>query len=165
MSHEEEGPNPIALVHRWRAALDTQMHFNDMLIRTRAAGLSIVIAVFGGAALAVEQFPQHLALFPGVSVHLAAIVMFFGLLLLFSIFVLDYFYYYRMLLAAVERSEQIEAESQRPGEPIAFDLTGPISRRVSRTRATLVLWVFYGAPFLCGIVFMIFLAMLPPPTP
>ena len=114
MSEEAEGPDPIALVHRWRAALDTQMHFNDMLIRTRAAGLSIVVAVFGGAALAVEKLPQHVALFLGIDVHLAAIVMFFGLLLLFSLFVLDYFYYYRMLLAAVERTEQIEAHSQIP---------------------------------------------------
>ena len=93
MSQEEEGPNPIALVHRWRAALDTQMHFNDMLLRTPAAGMSIVIAVFGGAALAVERFPQHVMLFHGLSVHLAAVVMFFGLLLTLSIFVLDASYY------------------------------------------------------------------------
>ena len=162
MSPDPE-PNPIALVHRWRAALDTQMHFNDMLLRTRAAGMSIVIAVFGGAALAVEKFPQHVALFHGLSVHLAAVVMFFGLLLLLSIFVLDYFYYYRMLLAAVERTEEIEAASQQSGEPIAFDLTGRVSRRVSRMRARLVLWVFYGVPFLCGAVFMMYLARIPPP--
>jgi hypothetical protein len=154
----------IALVNRWRAALDTQMHFNDMLLRTRAAGMSIVIAVFGGAALAVERFPEHVTLFRGVEVHLAAIVMFFGLLLLFSIFVLDYFYYYRMLLAAVERTEEIEAASQREGEAISFDLTRPISRRVSRTRARLVLWVFYGVPFFCGTVFMLYLAMIPAPA-
>jgi hypothetical protein len=160
---QDPDPNAVALVQRWRAALDTQMHFNDMLLRTRAAGMSIVIAVFGGAALAVEQFPQHIALFQGTSVHLAAIVMFFGLLLLFSIFVLDYFYYYRMLLAAVERTEQLEAVSRRPGEPMEFDLTGAISRRVSRARATLVLSVFYGVPFLCGSVFMMYLAMIPPP--
>jgi len=131
-----EDLSPVALVHRWRAALDTQMHFNDMLIRTRAAGMSIVVAVFGGAALAVEKFPQHVTLFFGIDIHLAAVVMFFGLLLLFSLFVLDYFYYYRMLLAAVERSEKLEADSRRPGEPIAFDLTGAISGKVSRLRST-----------------------------
>jgi len=157
--------NAVALVHRWRAAIDTQMHFNDMLIRTRTAGMSIVVAVFGGAALTVEKFPQHVELFFGIDVHLAGVVMFFGLLLLFSLFVLDYFYYYRMLIAAVERTEELEAESRRPGTPIAFDLTGPISRKVSRTRATLVLWVFYGVPFVCGAVFMIYLAMIPSLAP
>jgi hypothetical protein len=162
--NEAPEPKAVALVQRWRAALDTQMHFNDMLIRTRAAGMSIVVAVFGGAALAVEKFPQHVALFFGIDVHLAAVVMFFGLLLLFSLFVLDYFYYYRMLLAAVERTEDLEAESQRPGAPIAFDLTRPISRKVTRARATIVLWVFYGVPFLCGAVFMSYLAMIPPPA-
>jgi hypothetical protein len=158
-----DDPNPVALVNRWRAAVDTQMHFNEMLIRTRAAGMSIVVAVFGGAALAVEKFPQHVTLFLGLDIHLAAVVMFFGLLLLFSLFVLDYFYYYRMLLAAVEKTEALEAQSRRPGEPIAFDLTGAISHKVSRVRATIVLWVFYGVPFVCGVVFMVYLAMIPPP--
>ena len=160
-----QDPNPVALVTRWRAAIDTQMHFNDMLIRTRAAGMSIVVAVFGGAALAVEKFPQHVTLFLGIDVHLAAVVMFFGLMLLFSLFVLDYFYYYRMLLAAVDKTEALESESRQPGSPLAFDLTGSISSKVSRARATIVLWVFYGVPFVCGSVFMIYLAMIPPPLP
>ena len=94
--------------------MDTQMHFNDMLLRTRSAGMSIVIAVFGGAAVTLERFPQDLLL-SGARIPMAAVVMFFGLLLLFSMFVLDYFYYYRMLLAVVERTEEIEAESRRPG--------------------------------------------------
>jgi hypothetical protein len=158
-----EDVNPVALVNRWRAAVDTQMHFNDMLIRTRAAGMSIVVAVFGGAALAVEKFPQHVTLFFDIDVHLAAVVMFFGLLLLFSLFVLDYFYYYRMLLAAVAKTEALEADSRRPGSPLAFDLTGAISSKVSRVRASVVLWVFYGVPFVCGGVFMFYLAMIPPP--
>lgn len=37
--------NPVALVRRWRACIDTQMHFNDMLLRTRSTGTSIVLAV------------------------------------------------------------------------------------------------------------------------
>jgi hypothetical protein len=152
--------NPVALVQRWRACIDAQMHFNDMLLRTRSAGMSIVIAVFGGAAVTLERFPQQVVL-SGASIPMAAVVMFFGLLLLFSIFVLDYFYYYRMLLAVVERTEEMEAASRRPGEELEFFLTGAISRRVSRTRAGVVMWLFYGVPFLMGFVFMLYLAGLP----
>jgi hypothetical protein len=153
--------NPVALVQRWRACMDTQMHFNDMLLRTRSAGMSIVIAVFGGAAVTLERFPQDVLL-SGARIPMAAVVMFFGLLLLFSMFVLDYFYYYRMLLAVVERTEEIEAESRRPGAQIELFLTGAISGRVSRARARVVMWLFYGVPFLIGLVFMLYLAALPP---
>ena len=152
-----DGPDPIALVNRWRACIDTQMHFNDMLLRTRAAAMSIVIAVFGGAAVALERFPQNLMLFPGVGVPMAAIVMFFGLLLLFSVFVLDFFYYYRMLIAVVERTEEVEKESRNTGTHIDLSLTGAISNRVTRTHAGLVLWVFYGVPFFIGLAFMLYL--------
>jgi hypothetical protein len=31
-------------------------------------------------------------------------------------------------------------------------------------RARLVLWVFYGVPFLCGATFMLYLARIPPPA-
>ena len=157
-----EDQNPVALVQRWRACIDTQMHFNDMLLRTRSTGMSIVLAVFGGAAVTLERFPEHVTL-SGTSVHMAAVVMFFGLLLLFSIFVLDYFYYYRMLLAVVEQTEELEASSRRAGEPIAFSLTGCVSRRVSRARAAFVMWVFYGVPFAIGFVFMLYLASIPAP--
>lgn len=150
-------PNPVALVNRWRACIDTQMHFNEMLLRARAAAMSIVMAVFGGSAVALERFPRDLELLPGVGIPMAAVVMFFGLLLLFSVFVLDFFYYYRMLLAVVERTEQLENESRRPGEPVEFFLTSAISSRVTRTRATLVLWVFYGVPFFIGLSFMLYL--------
>ena len=95
-----------------------------MLIRTRAASISIVVAVFGGAALAVEK----------------------------------------LLLAAVEKTEALEVESRLPGSPLGFDLTGAISSKVGRVRATIVLWVFYGVPFVCGGVFMIYPAMIPPPA-
>jgi hypothetical protein len=140
------------------------MHLSDMLLRTRAAAVSIVMAVFGGAAVALEKFPQNLVLLAGVDIHISAVVMFFGLLLLFSIFVLDYFYYYRMLIAVVERTEELEAASRRPDEPIEFFLTGAISGRITRRRAAAVLWVFYGVPFLIGVVFLL-LSTLPVPAP
>jgi hypothetical protein len=52
-----------------------------------------------------------------------------------------------MLLAVVERTEEMEVASRRPGEGLEFSLTGAISRRVSRRRAGVVMWLFYGVPF------------------
>jgi hypothetical protein len=149
----------IAYVQRWRAVIDTQMHFNDMLMRTRAAGVSIVIAVFGAAAVSLAQYPAQLLL-AGTTIHIAVVIVLFGLLLLASLFVLDYFYFYRMLIAVVQRAEELEIESRRPGEPLELNLSSCLSRSISRTRASLVLFFFYFIPLLSGLLFLLLIAHL-----
>ena len=153
----------VASVQRWRTVIDTQMHFNDMLMRTRTAGVSIVITVFGAAAVGLAQFPTRVITMPGASIHIAAIVILFGLLLLATLFVLDYFYFYRMLIAVVRHGEEMEAESRKPTAPIAFNLTCCISDCISRRRAAAVLLAFYGIPFVSGLIFLVYLALLRPP--
>src|SRR5438128_593525 len=91
------------VLEEWKTVIDTQMHFNDMIIRMRTAGVSVVIAVYGAAALALGQYPNRFLKLAGVPFHVAAPIIAFGLLLLASIFVLDYCYYFRLLLGAVLR--------------------------------------------------------------
>ncbi len=80
-------------------------------------------------------------------------------MLLATLFVLDYFYFYRMLLAVVRHGEGVEANS-KPSSPIAFNLTGCISDCISRKRSSAVLLVFYGIPFVSGLIFLLYLALL-----
>ena len=148
----------LASVQRWRVVIDTQMHFNDMLMRTRSIGVSVVTGVFGAAAVSLAQYPDHFMTVPGVTIHVAAIVIVFGLLLLAGMFVLDYFYFYRMLLAVVRHGEQMESESRSPTAPFEFGLTSCISRSISRRRASMVLFTFYGIPFVSGILFLLYIA-------
>jgi hypothetical protein len=153
----------VASVQRWRTVIDTQMHFNDMLMRTRAAGVSIVIAVFGAAAIGFAQYPNRLiTMVPGATIHIAAIVIIFGLMLIATLFVLDYFYFYRMLIAVVRHGEELEAESRKPTSPIEFNLTCCISDCISQRRASVVLLAFYGIPFVSGLIFLLYLALLRP---
>jgi len=159
-AHTNIRDQQLAAVQRWRGLIDTQMHFNDMLMRTRTVSLSIVMAVFGAAAVALAQFPDRLTTIPGSTVHVSAVVMAFGLLLLVSIFVLDYFYYYRLLLAVVRLTEEVEAASRDPLAPIELWLTSRLSECVSARRASLVIFAFYGIPFGSGLLFMLYLMML-----
>jgi hypothetical protein len=152
----------VAVVQRWRTVIDTQMHFNDMLMRTRTAGVSIVITVFGAAAVGLAQYPGRLISMPGATIHVAAIVIIFGLLLLAALFVMDYFYFYRMLIAVVRHGEEMEAESRGPKSPIAFNLTCCLSDSISRRRASFVLLAFYGIPFVAGLIFLTYLVTLNP---
>jgi hypothetical protein len=154
--------NAMAAVQRWRALLDTQMHFNAMIVQTRAIGMSVIIAVFGAAALSLARAPDRFFVLPWISIPLAAVVMIFALLLLVALFVLEYFYYYPLLLTVVERTERIEVESQQAGSAIAFDLTSALSKRVSARRAAIVLAFFYGVPLLTGCLFLTYVMSLRP---
>lgn len=152
----------LATVQRWRGFLDTQMHFNTMLMQLRAIGVSIVIAVFGAAAVALAQYPEHLLVLPGTTIHIAAIVIFFGLLLLLAVFVLDYFYYYRMLLSVVRCTQELEREACGPTGAIPLSLTCRIATDVPPSSATAALLVFYAIPLASGLLFLTYLAWIAP---
>ncbi|HJY78067.1 MAG TPA: hypothetical protein VKE95_15630 [Burkholderiales bacterium] len=152
--------NQLAFVQRWRAVIDTQMHFNDMLMRTRSIGLSMVIAVYGAAIVSAGQYPDSTVTFFAYRLHVGVGIFFVGMLLLVSLFLLDRCYYFRMLIATVELAEEIERESGSAMQPIELKLTQHVSASVSRRTASLVLWLFYAVPFLIGLLFLTGLVVL-----
>ena len=154
----------VATVQRWRTLIDTQMHFNRMLMRTRFTGVSIVMAVFGAAAIGLAQDPGHAIGIFGARIHISVAVIVFGLSLLGTLFVLDYFYFYRMLLAVVQYAEEMEIASRRPEAPMTFGLTCCISNAISRKRAAVVLLSFYAIPLVSGLLFLLYLVTLDIPN-
>jgi hypothetical protein len=120
----------------------------------------VVIGVFGAAAVALAQYPEHQIILLMSTIHIAAVVMVFGLLLLVAVFVLDYFYCYPMLLSVVRRTQEVERHSRGPDGAIALDLTCRVSTDIPASRATVVLFVFYGIPLVSGLVFLAYLATL-----
>lgn len=46
-------------LEEWKTVINTQMHFNEMIIRARTMGVSVVIAVYGAAAFAFGQYPDR----------------------------------------------------------------------------------------------------------
>jgi hypothetical protein len=141
------------------------MHFNDMLLRTRSIGLSMVIAVYGAAIVSAGQFPDSSVTFVDHRLHVGVGIFAVGMLLLVALFLLDRCYYYPMLLAAVELAEEIERESGSAVQPIELKLTQRISASVSRPMAKFVLLVFYAVPFLVGLLFLSGLIALKAATP
>ena len=161
----QQDRNQLAIVQRWRGVVDTQMHFNDMLMRTRSIGLSMVIAVYGAAIVSAGQFPDSSVTFVDLRLHVAVGIFAVGMLLLVSLFLLDRFYYFPMLLATVELAEEIERESGSAEQPIELKLTRRVSASVSRPMAKFVLLVFYAVPFLVGLAFLTGLIALSAATP
>ena len=148
------------LIEEWKTVIETQIHFNEMIIRARTTGVSVVMAVYGAAALSIGQYPGKFINISGSKFHVSAAIILFGISLLAGIFCMDLFYYYRLLLGAVERGEQIDKAFQgyTIGGTTLFGMTTLISKKVSKRRATICLFIFYGIPLLIGILSFIYLS-------
>jgi hypothetical protein len=150
----QDDRNQLAIVQRWRGVIDTTMHFNDMLMRTRSIGLSMVIAVYGAAIVSAGQYPDSTVTFFTYRLHVGVGIFAVGMLLLISLFLLDRWYYFPMLLASVDLAEEIERESGSAAQPIELKLTQRVSASASRRMAKFVLLLFYAVPFLVGLAFL-----------
>lgn len=134
----------------WKVAIDTQMHFNDLLIKMRTTVISIILAVFGAAAIALNEKPTWFIQCFCWKIHVSAIVLILGLIFLLVQFIIDRCYYFEMLLGAVKFARQIDERYENSN--MKFGLTNKICRQISEPAAILVLWAYYGIPFVLGII-------------
>jgi uncharacterized membrane protein len=145
------------MLEEWKQVIETQMHFNDMIMRLRTTVVSIVLAFFGAASFSLQYTKLYLN-FRIFSFHVSVLIIISGLVLLSAVFVLDYFYYYRMLLGAVERGYQIDEAYEKKlvdGVKI-FGLSTQIRKKVGKPHASkCVVWTFYGLVFAFGIIFIV----------
>jgi hypothetical protein len=154
------------ILKEWKIVIETQMHFNDMIMRMRTTGVSIVLAVFGAAAYSLQYSKLYLSI-SGYSFHVAILIIAFGLGMLLGVFGLDYFYYYRMLLGAVKRGYEIDqAYKDRKVDGVKiFGMTTMIRDEIGKPgRSKHFVWLFYGLVFILGIIFIvgILLGYVPP---
>ncbi len=132
----------------WEVTINTQMHFNDLIIRYRQIFLTIFLTLITASfTLFLNGKINPLT----VRVILIAIIVSWCLA-----FVLDYFYYHRMLLASVEYAAKFD-ENSKLKELALFGLTKHISDKVSQLRAKVVICSFYGIPIICLIFAAIFI--------
>lgn len=85
------------LVKEWEVDLQTQMHFNELIMKFRTAGLTIV-GIFLSAAVGALKVDNILS----IGIGLAAVA------LLVAFWVLDSQYYFKLLIGAVNRTQQID---------------------------------------------------------
>lgn len=147
------------IVTQWQTIISTQMHFNDMLLRTRAIGSSVVMATYGAAAVALGQQPISYVIIFSEFIHISAGIILFALFLLLSIFLLDFFYYFKLLIGTVEIGERLEKEN-----PSLVKQTTQLSQKVSRGSASLFVIVFYAIPAAIGIALLWYILKNYPPT-
>jgi len=145
------------ILEEWKTVIQTQMHFNDMIMRMRTTGISIVLAVFGAAAYSL-QYDKLYLIISGCSFHASVLVILFGLGMLVGVFGLDYFYYYKMLLGAVKRGYEIDEayKNRRVGDCKIFGMTTMIRDEIGKPgKSKFFLWLFYGLVFVLGVIFVV----------
>lgn len=95
----------------WAKAVDTQMHFNEMAVKSRQFGLGFVAAALGlGIVLLVrgQEFSIPIFLFGGFDLHVTVLVVFASAFALSAVMILDLHVYHKMLRGAVAFGEDFE---------------------------------------------------------
>lgn len=98
MAIDDKSYQNIQLILKdWEISLKTQMHFNELLMKNRRVGLTIV-GTFRSIPIGVLTISLTLAWFVAVA----------GLLMLICFIYLDFAYYRKLLLGAVEHTRQLD---------------------------------------------------------
>ncbi len=147
------------LMEEYKTVINTQMHFNDMLMRMRTIVFSIVIAIFGGAAALIGQYPNQFISINNFPIHIAALVVFFGLMLLVAIFIMDFYYYSKMLIGAVRRGYEFDKFFKKINIYENFHLFG-MSQKIRDSigkegKSKNLVIAFYTIIGLAGIIYLI----------
>jgi len=155
--HKDSIEETKLILEEWKTVIQTQMHFNDMLMKMRTTGVSIVLAVFGAAAYSLQYDKLYLAIY-GYSFHTSVLIIAFGLGMLVGVFGLDYLYYYKMLLGAVKRGYEIDEtyKNRRVDDCKIFGMTTMIRDEIGKPeRSKYFIWLFYGLIFVLGVGFIV----------
>ena len=120
-----------AYVQIWSKAVDTQMHFNEMSVKSRQLGLTFVAAALGvGVALLSRQsdFSISVPVFGlNVVLHVSVLIILAAVVALFGVRILDLGVYHRMLRGAVTFGEDFEEHYMKR----LFDLEKGMTQAIS----------------------------------
>lgn len=140
-----------AALEQWKVLIQTQIHFNDMILRTRSLVVTVVLAAYGAAAASFAQLPDKYVVTTFGFFHVSVAITSFAICLLIAFFALDYFYYHKLLMSAVGYCEEVEQKFDFPVKQ-----TTVLSKKVSTFRVLFAVGIYYGVPLLAGIVFMVY---------
>lgn len=148
---KSQTPKPLAVTHAgfdlfrvWKEYEALAMHFNDLLMRLRSQSLAAV-ATFATAASVLLKTDAI-----GTDFSWGTLATVFGSLFVFwiAIWLLDFFYYNRLLLGAIDALEEIEKESKTASRVFQIELSTRIEKAIKRPRKrrrrSKGLWLFYG---------------------
>ncbi len=145
---QSESGNMANDIEIWKQAIETQIHFNELIIKMRMTVISIIITVFGAAGIALKDLNIYAQIFQH-KIHISIVIITIGLIFLIVQFIIDRFYYFKLLLGAVKFTEALD---KKYASRSIFGLTTEINKTISHTMSGFIVIVYYFIPFIMGIV-------------
>lgn len=107
----------------WKTTVEVQQHFNDIEMKVRGLALTLVTALLGAAAVAIENQAQTDLRF--TSVPLASLLVATALIGWMFFAFMDQVWYHRLLIGAVRHGEALEKSLAKvvPGIGLASAIT------------------------------------------
>ena len=134
------------LKEEWKVTIETQMHFNDLIMRYRSIILSVFITSLGVIYGISEKLNIGSKEF-GIYLMLASIFW-------VCCFFLDFFYYNRLLLGAVDHAKKFDNNTYF-GNKGLFGLTKRIASKAPLNTSNFLIIAFYAIPAIALIVIFI----------
>jgi hypothetical protein len=123
-SHEQQE----IYVAIWSKAVDTQMHFNEMAVKSRQFGLGFVAAALGlGIVLLIRREEFSVSVFGWFDLHMTVLIAFASAFALYAVSILDLKVYHKMLRGAVAFGEDFEQNYMKQ----IFDLQKGMTQAIS----------------------------------
>lgn len=124
-------PTNEELIAIWSKAVDTQMHFNEMSVKSRQLGLTFVTAALALGVVLMGQGDgfsmKFLLCGREITLHVAVLLALAAILGLQAVKVLDLTVYHRMLRGAVSFGEDFERNYMKQIFDLEKGMTGAIS--------------------------------------
>lgn len=92
----------------WERAIQTQMHFAELSIKTRQIGMTVVGATLGLAIVLARSDSSFKIILCGFSLPITSVLCWASALVLSAIWILDVTVYHQMLRGAVAFNEELE---------------------------------------------------------
>jgi len=99
------------LLRVWERAIQTQMHFAELSIKTRQLGLTVVGAALGLAIVLNRTGTGYILTFWSLHIPISSVLCWAAGVVLGAIWILDVLVYHRMLRGAVAFNEEFEQKN------------------------------------------------------
>jgi uncharacterized HAD superfamily protein len=120
----------------WKESIEVQMHFNQLIMRNRITVSSVIFAAFG-AALAFLKSGETILKLKETPFYISDIIIGIAVIGLLSYFWIDTVYYFRLLIGAVQFTEDMDRKYKTLG------LTRSITKSIKHKKARWVLQIYY----------------------
>ena len=140
-------------LQEWQVIINTQMHFNDLILRFRSIVLTAFVTLIG-ATIAIGKIGK----IGSVSLSRRDVLVISALpaILWITAFIIDFFYYHRMLLGSVTQALKFDKAEKSKSYGL-FGMTTCINEQVHSSTSEFLVLLYYFIPLVGQLFYILML--------